>query len=76
MGQFGRRYEGAKLAPGASFLLTTSATTAQQKADPTQARLAIASRIASLTHQDLESLASEARSGNPEAQYWLAMVGS
>jgi TPR repeat protein len=54
--------------------VATSETAAQQKPDPTQDRLAITSHIASLTHNDLELLSSEARSGNPEAQYWLAMV--
>jgi uncharacterized protein len=54
--------------------LTPSAIAGQQKVDPTQARLAISSHIAGLTHRDLESLSSEARSGNPEAEYWLAMV--
>ena len=54
--------------------VATSETVAQQKPDPTQDRLAIVSHIASLTHNDLELLSSEARSGNPEAQYWLAMV--
>jgi TPR repeat protein len=46
----------------------------QQKSDPTQDRLAITSHIAGLTHNDLELLSSEAHAGNPEAQYWLAMV--
>lgn len=55
-------------------LLTTWAVAAQQAVDPTQARLAIVSHIAGLTHRDLESLSSQARSGDPEAQYWLAMV--
>jgi TPR repeat protein len=54
--------------------LTQSAISARQNVEPTQARLAIVSHMASLTQHDLESLSSEARSGNPEAQYWLAMV--
>jgi TPR repeat protein len=64
-----------KLLPVLLFsFLATSEITAQQKSDPTQDRLAIVSHIAGLTHNDLELLSSEARSGNPEAQYWLAMV--
>ncbi len=55
-------------------LLTTWAIAAQEKVDPTQARLAITSHVEGLTDIDLEPLSSEARSGNPEAQYWLAMV--
>ena len=54
--------------------LTPSAIAGQQNTDPTQARLAAMSHMASLTGRDLESLSSEAQSGNPEAQYWLAMV--
>jgi TPR repeat protein len=54
--------------------LTPSAISAQQNVDPTHARLAIASHLASLTQHDVESLSSEARSGSPEAQYWLALV--
>jgi TPR repeat protein len=54
--------------------LTPSLISAQQAVDPTQARLAITAHLASLTRHDVESLLSEARSGNPEAQYWLALV--
>jgi|SRR5579872_126250 len=54
--------------------VATSEIAAQQKSDPTQDRLANASGMASLTNNDVELLSSEARSGNPEAQYWLAMV--
>jgi TPR repeat protein len=54
--------------------LSTWALASQQNVDPTQARLAISSHIAGLTHRDLESLSSQARSGNPKAQYWPATV--
>ena len=54
--------------------LTPSLISAQQAVDPTQARLKITAHLASLTRHDVESLLSEARSGNPEAQYWLTLV--
>jgi hypothetical protein len=54
--------------------LTPSAIAGQQNVDPTQARLAISSHIAGLTHRGQESLSSEARSGNTEAQDWLAIL--
>jgi TPR repeat protein len=61
------------LVPLFSFL-ATSRIAAQQSPDPTQDRLAAVSHVARLTPQDLEPLLRDARSGNPEAQYWLAMV--
>jgi TPR repeat protein len=54
--------------------LTPSLISAQQTVDPTQARLKITAHLASLTRHDVQSLLSGARSGNPEAQYWLALV--
>ena len=56
------------------ILLVSSILTAQQTPDPTNNRLATILHLPALTTNDWQALFSEAESGNPEAQYWLARI--
>src|SRR2546426_5207026 len=54
--------------------LAVSALSAQHSPDPTQARLATVAHLGTLTQSDFKKLSAQAQSGDPEAQYWLALV--
>src|SRR5437879_5651727 len=58
----------------AFWFLAVSTLSAQHSPDPTQARLAIVAHLAALTQSDFKTLSAQAQSGDPEAQYWLALV--
>jgi TPR repeat protein len=55
-------------------LLLVSGLSAQQSPDPTTARLQTIAHLAALTQSDFNTLSSQARSGDAEAQYWLGSV--
>ena len=58
----------------AFWFLAVSTLSAQHSPDPTQARLATVAHLAALTQSDFKKLSAQAQSGDPEAQYWLALV--
>src|SRR2546425_11390193 len=58
----------------AFWFLAVFTLSAQHSPDPTQARLATVAHLGTLTQSDFKTLSAQAQSGDPEAQYWLALV--
>ncbi len=58
----------------AFWFLAISTLSAQHWPEPTQARLATVAHLAALTQSDFKTLSAQAQSGDPEAQYWLALA--
>ena len=58
----------------AFWFLAVSTLSAQHSPEPAQARLATVAHLAALTQSDFKKLSAQAQSGDPEAQYWLALV--